>query len=695
MTKVVPDDNAPGNNSNQPVSKTPSTLSVIPKANLALPSERATSSALAERSSMVGRRGAGAGAGGLVLDDAQDQLELLQMATPWGRFKSQLGEMLESPFVELFIVFLVALYAFLVCLQLVLAAEVAANAALWDIIDLVLCTIFFVEISLKSIAFGKSYYIDPINMVDGVVVVVSMVLSVISMVANDPVLRKVLSLRGILRLMRLVVMFRRVSESSTTISRFRNRIGGVDLSSPVDMVLDTLTTMMSNPRLTRKVKSEVMYAKTMISSGKLYEVNLDHVQIDGRNVKEEASAWIEQKEAAKGIDVQAFDVKVEGMDNNIINLIKEYGSEVQEMLEIAQLERWDYDMLELDRLTKQNCLPLMSTRLLKSCGLWNDFISGEEQFSSFITQIRDGYLESSPYHNAVHGADVLQTCFWFCNTGGLCKAVSADAQDFFCLLFAAMIHDVGHPGLNNVWHVKTKHAIALRYNDKAVLENMHVSLTYSVIFGGDGEQANIFKNMAPDVFSNTRAKIIKLVLATDMTSHFTKLGKLKTRITTCANAAEKTCFPEPGKKEDRDLLMENVIHACDISNPARRTRIYLAWTDRVLKEFFYQGDNEKAANIPVSMFMDKETTNIAKMQIGFISFLVTPLYHALYVALPALAESAAWLALNKQFWESRVEAMEEQMQRGDLTLPDMDIDVTEEELKNAIKAEVAKLVAAQ
>ena len=244
-----------------------------------------------------------------------------------------------------------------------------------------------------------------------------------------------------------------------------------------------------------------------------------------------------------------------------------------------------------------------------------------------------------------------------------------------------------------MFHVKTKHVVALRYNDQAVLENMHVSLAYSIIL--QSSEANIFKNLVPDVFANIRGKTIKLVLATDMTTHFAKLGRLKTRITTCANGAEKTPFPEPGKTEDKDLLMENVIHACDISNPARRTRIYLAWTERVIKEFFFQGDREKEAQLPVSMFMDKETTNIAKMQIGFISFLVTPLYHALYAALPALAESAAWLALNKQFWEERVDTMEMKMKEGDLTLPDMGADVTEEELKNAIKAEVTKLNSAQ
>ena len=39
--------------------------------------------------------------------------------------------------------------------------------------------------------------------------------------------------------------------------------------------------------------------------------------------------------------------------------------------------------------------------------------------------------------------------------------------------------------------------------------------------------------------------------------------------------------------------------------------------------------------------------------------------------------------------------MEMKMKEGDLTLPDMGADVTEEELKNAIKAAVTKLNSAQ
>merc|ERR1719201_2580872 len=126
---------------------------------------------------------------------------------------------------------------------------------------------------------------------------------------------------------------------------------------------------------------------------------------------------------------------------------------------------------------------------------------------------------------------------------------------------------------------------------------MHISIAYSLCF--EDENANIFKSLPRDKFDAIRASTILLVLATDMTQHFAKLGKLKARLQTCKD--NQTQFPEAGKKEDKELLMENIIHACDISNPAQRT-------------------------------------SIAKMQIGFISFVVTPLYTALGDVIDMAAE---------------------------------------------------------
>jgi len=50
--------------------------------------------------------------------------------------------------------------------------------------------------------------------------------------------------------------------------------------------------------------------------------------------------------------------------------------------------------------------------------------------------------------------------------------------DVACLFLAALGHDVGHPGTNNAYAIRTKNPLALLYNDKSVLENHHISLFF-------------------------------------------------------------------------------------------------------------------------------------------------------------------------------------------------------------------------
>ena len=62
---------------------------------------------------------------------------------------------------------------------------------------------------------------------------------------------------------------------------------------------------------------------------------------------------------------------------------------------------------------------------------------------------------------------------------------------------------------------------------------------------------------------------------------------------------EKKIF-EDNQEEDLGKLFENqqcvlniIIHASDISNPAKPDKISNEWTKRVYEEFFIQGDLEK------------------------------------------------------------------------------------------------------
>lgn len=46
------------------------------------------------------------------------------------------------------------------------------------------------------------------------------------------------------------------------------------------------------------------------------------------------------------------------------------------------------------------------------------------------------------------------------------------------MLIAALTHDYEHTGTTNNFHVMSRTDIALLYNDRAVLENYHISSTF-------------------------------------------------------------------------------------------------------------------------------------------------------------------------------------------------------------------------
>ena len=47
-------------------------------------------------------------------------------------------------------------------------------------------------------------------------------------------------------------------------------------------------------------------------------------------------------------------------------------------------------------------------------------------------------------------------------------------------MVGALVHDVGHPGLNNNYQIMTNSPLAVRYNDRSVLENHHCSLAFTL-----------------------------------------------------------------------------------------------------------------------------------------------------------------------------------------------------------------------
>lgn len=346
-------------------------------------------------------------------------------------------------------------------------------------------------------------------------------------------------------------------------------------------------------------------------------------------------------------------------------------------------DAWNFDAFSLKRVTNDHALVFTGYHLLKHEGIQKHFGISDAKLLAFLQRLEDSYTDN-PYHNRSHAADVLQATWWILNAsdepeqpeyrkllranslpshasttdsavltdgvadslwkwtlrnskrggagmsgaGGAGGGVGSqhrkklrsllEPEDLLAVLVAALAHDVGHTGQNNAFHVSSSSELAIFYNDKSVLENHHCARLFQVL---KDPACDLFASLGKAQRREVRDMIVTMILGTDMGVHFKNVDRLKATI-------EAGSF-DLSNKEDKTFVLEIVLHAADISNPCRPEPVYRLWTDKVMEEFYNQGDAEKAASLPVSKFFDRDTPNVPRCQVGFITFVLMPLYTAL------------------------------------------------------------------
>jgi hypothetical protein len=247
-----------------------------------------------------------------------------------------------------------------------------------------------------------------------------------------------------------------------------------------------------------------------------------------------------------------------------------------------------------------------------------------ESLASWVSAIADQYQEN-PYHNWMHAFDVYQFIHLSLAVGGAGEFFNF--QDILAMFCAAIGHDVAHGGMNNAFLINTGAKLAITYNDRSVLENMHASKffeTYNV-------EGNSFLNhIRVEDFKTFRSKVIENILATDMSHHFELVDKFNERV------ANKQDIPfgkntkddrdkQKETKSDRRMLMQAFTHMADLSHCTRPWDVHKTIVVCLEEEFFCQGDKEKEFGIPISPMMDRSKDSAATGQTFFLDKLVRPL----------------------------------------------------------------------
>ena len=206
--------------------------------------------------------------------------------------------------------------------------------------------------------------------------------------------------------------------------------------------------------------------------------------------------------------------------------------------------------------------------------------------------------------------------------------------------------------------------LALMYNDESVLENHHLAVAFKIL---QIPACDIFSSLSNKQRMSVRKMMIDMVLATDMSKHMKLLADLKTMVETKKVAGSGLLLLDD--YSDRIQVLQNMVHCSDLSNPTKPLNLYKEWIDRLMKEFWAQGDRvrkaslklqlnfvfkEKEEGLEVSAMCDRDTANIEKSQVGFISFIVQPLWETwAELVYPDINHIMDILRTNKQvFYDS-------------------------------------------
>uniref|UniRef100_A0A8C1SQV1 Phosphodiesterase n=1 Tax=Cyprinus carpio TaxID=7962 RepID=A0A8C1SQV1_CYPCA len=401
----------------------------------------------------------------------------------------------------------------------------------------------------------------------------------------------------------------------------------------LDWCLDQLETLqtrhsvseMASNKFKRMLNRELTHLSEMSRSGNQVSEFISSTFLDKQHEVEMPSPQSQKdKEKKKRPMSQISGVKKLTHSSSLTNSnISRFGvkTETEDELakELEDVNKWGLNVFKVSEFSGNRPLTVMMYTIFQERDLLKTFKIPLDTFITYLMTLEDHYHADVAYHNNIHAADVTQSTHVLLSTPAL-EAVFTDLE-ILAVIFASAIHDVDHPGVSNQFLINTNSELALMYNDSSVLENHHLAVGFKLL---QEENCDIFQNLTKKQRQSLRKMVIDIVLATDMSKHMNLLADLKTMVETKKVTSSGVLLLD--NYSDRIQVLQNMVHCADLSNPTKPLQLYRQWTDRIMEEFFSQGDRERERGMEISPMCDKHNASVEKSQVGFIDYIVHPLW---------------------------------------------------------------------
>ncbi|KAA0203040.1 hypothetical protein HAZT_HAZT001065 [Hyalella azteca] len=201
--------------------------------------------------------------------------------------------------------------------------------------------------------------------------------------------------------------------------------------------------------------------------------------------------------------------------------------------------------------------------------------------------VRKGYRDP-PYHNWVHAFSVTHFAFLLINNLKLCENGVISHMEALALMVSCLCHDLDHRGTTNSFQVDSNSVLASLYSSEgSVMERHHLAQTMCIL---NTESCNIFENLSKEEYTQC------LDLMRDIILGETSVAKL------------------------------------------------------IYKEFFTQGDLEKAMGNNPLVMMDREKAFIPELQLSFLDNIALPVYQLVAELFPEASEPYESVLESRRRW---------------------------------------------
>mmetsp|Transcript_29635 Transcript_29635/g.49803 ORF Transcript_29635/g.49803 Transcript_29635/m.49803 type:complete len:718 (-) Transcript_29635:1354-3507(-) len=340
--------------------------------------------------------------------------------------------------------------------------------------------------------------------------------------------------------------------------------------------------------------------------------------------------------------------------------------------ELVNIPYYTFNVLKLaEMLGPSHCvLAVLTLNMMLKFKVLGELGIDPKKMYKYLQRIGRNMPASNTYHNAKHVADVVHSiCLLMMkqdslepelvvNVGaqvqstwsGVIERTSMTRIEVLAMIFAAAVHDLDHPGMNNDFMVRSMDRLAIRYNDAAVLESHSCALAFEYL---QEEDYDVFSKLDKANFRRLRHLVIVMVGATDMGQHFEFVSKLSA---ICSKYSDSEVVKNLDMQvlklipEERETLFCCTLKLADLGHLRATPEVHQAFSFGLRDEFTRQGERMAELNMTVpDMCLRKSIPLFAKGQVGFFNFIGLPFIHLWSKLFPSVWEHMA--KLNYAYWQ--------------------------------------------